>query len=92
MEKDGYAWWVNRFRKMADYFDAYRIDHILGFFRIWEIPLDAVQGSLGHFRPALRFWIEEINRAGIPFDEERMVQPFIHEHFLADIFGEHTKK
>lgn len=92
MEKDGYAWWVNRFRKMADYFDAYRIDHILGFFRIWEIPLEAVQGSLGHFRPALPFWVEEINRAGIPFDEERMVQPFIHEHFLTDIFAEHTEE
>lgn len=90
MEKDGYAWWINRFHKMTDYFDAYRIDHILGFFRIWEIPLDAVQGSLGHFRPALPFWVEEINHAGIPFDEERMVQPFIHEHFLKDIFGEHT--
>ena len=92
MEKDGYAWWVNRFRKMADYFDAYRIDHILGFFRIWEIPLDAVQGSLGHFRPALPFWVEEIHRAGIPFDEERMVQPFIHEHFLPDIFAEHAEE
>lgn len=92
MERDGYAWWVHRFRKMADYFDAYRIDHILGFFRIWEIPLDAVQGSLGHFRPALPFWVEEINRAGIPFDEERMVQPFIHEHFLPDIFAEYTEE
>lgn len=92
MERDGYTWWVNRFRKMADYFDAYRIDHILGFFRIWEIPLDAVQGSLGHFRPALPFWVEEINRAGVPFDEERMVQPFIHEHFLPDIFAEYTEE
>ncbi|MFA7492143.1 MAG: 4-alpha-glucanotransferase [Proteiniphilum sp.] len=90
MEKDGYAWWVSRFRKMADYFDAYRIDHILGFFRIWEIPLDAVQGLLGHFSPAQPYCIEEINRAGIPFDEERMAQPFIHEHFLKDIFGEYT--
>ena len=87
MEKEGYSWWINRFRKMADYFDAYRIDHILGFFRIWEIPLHAVQGLLGYFSPALPYWAEEINRAGIPFDEERMVQPFIHEQFLPDIFG-----
>lgn len=90
MEKEGFAWWVNRFRKMADYFDAYRIDHILGFFRIWEIPLDAVQGLLGHFSPALPYWTEEISRAGIPFDEERMVQPFIHEQFLSDIFGDYA--
>ncbi|NCD14196.1 MAG: hypothetical protein EOL92_03080 [Bacteroidia bacterium] len=92
MEEEGFAWWINRFRKMADYFDAYRIDHILGFFRIWEIPLHAVQGLLGHFSPALPYWPEEINRAGIPFDEERMVKPFIHEQFLTDIFGEYAEE
>ncbi len=90
MEKEGYAWWKNRFRKMADYFDAYRIDHILGFFRIWEIPMHSMQGLLGHFRPALPYWAEELHRAGIPFDEERMAKPFIHEGFLPDIFGENT--
>lgn len=90
MEEEGYAWWVNRFKKMSDYFDAYRIDHILGFFRIWEIPLHSVQGLLGHFNPALPYWPEEISRAGIPFDESRMVEPFIHEHYLPEVFGEYT--
>lgn len=90
MEKEGYAWWMGRFRKMADYFDAYRIDHILGFFRIWEIPLDAVQGLLGHFSPALPYWAEELNYAGIPFSEERMVEPFIHESFLPELFGSYV--
>lgn len=92
MEKERYSWWKNRFRKMADYFDAYRIDHILGFFRIWEIPPEAVQGLLGYFSPALPYWAEEIVRAGIPFDEGRMVNPFIHEHFLPDLFGEYTEE
>lgn len=92
MAEDGYAWWVSRFRKMSDYFDAYRIDHILGFFRIWEIPRDAVQGLLGYFSPALPYWEEEINRAGVPFNEERMVKPFIHAHFLPEIFGEYTEE
>ncbi|MBK5194774.1 MAG: 4-alpha-glucanotransferase [Proteiniphilum sp.] len=92
MEEDGFTWWISRFRKMADYFDAYRIDHILGFFRIWEIPLHAVQGLLGHFSPALPYLEEEINQAGIPFDEERMVQPFIHKHFLQDLFGDYTEE
>lgn len=90
IEQDGYAWWKNRFRKMADYFDAYRIDHILGFFRIWEIPMHSVQGLLGYFNPALPYWTEELNMAGIPFDEDRMVKPFIHEAFLPEIFGEYT--
>ncbi|HLW08914.1 MAG TPA: 4-alpha-glucanotransferase [Fermentimonas sp.] len=92
MEDGGYAWWIGRFKKMSDYFDAYRIDHILGFFRIWEIPLNAVQGLLGYFNPALPYWAEEINNEGIPFDEKRMVEPFIHEHFLNDIFGEYTEE
>ncbi len=90
MEEEGYAWWISRFQKMADYFDAYRIDHILGFFRIWEIPLDAVQGLLGYFNPALPYWAEEIVQAGIPFDEERMASPFIHETFLHELFGDDT--
>jgi len=90
MAEDGYSWWISRFRKMSDYFDAYRIDHILGFFRIWEIPIHAVQGLLGYFSPALPYLAEEINRAGIPFDEQQMVKPFIHEHFLPEIFGEYT--
>lgn len=90
MAEENYAWWKNRFRKMADYFDAYRIDHILGFFRIWEIPLDAVQGILGHFSPALPYWKEELIYLGIPFDETRMADPFIHECFLHEYFGEYT--
>lgn len=92
MARDNYSWWKNRFRKMADYFDAYRIDHILGFFRIWEIPIDAVHGLLGHFNPALPYWPDEIVRVGIPFDETRMARPFIHEGFLYEIFNEDTQE
>ena len=92
MAKDGYQWWIKRFKKMADYFDAYRIDHILGFFRIWEIPLHAVQGLLGYFSPALPFTTDELNDCGFVFDENRMTKPYIHKHFLPEIFGEYTEK
>ena len=60
MARDGYAWWKARFRKMSEYFDAYRIDHVLGFFRIWQIPMDAVHGLLGVFNPALPFSPDEL--------------------------------
>lgn len=90
MEKDGYAWWMKRFRKMSEYFDAYRIDHILGFFRIWEIPMDAVHGLLGQFVPALPMTREEIEGYGLPFREEFFLKPYIHEYFLGEVFGEHT--
>ncbi|MBD8389892.1 4-alpha-glucanotransferase [Dysgonomonas sp. BGC7] len=92
MAKDGYQWWIKRFRKMADYFDAYRIDHILGFFRIWEIPLSSVQGLLGYFSPALPLSVNEIQSAGMWFDDFRMTHPFIHESFLGDLFGEYTQE
>lgn len=92
MKHDNFDWWKRRFQKMADYFDAYRIDHILGFFRIWEIPTHSVQGLLGHFSPALPYSKDDIIYASIPFDEERMTKPFIHEEFLHDIFGTYTKE
>jgi len=75
MAEDGFAWWKARFVKMAEYFDAYRIDHILGFFRIWEIPLDAVNALLGHFNPALPFSQEEIAAYGFHFNREATPHP-----------------
>lgn len=90
MEQDGYAWWMKRFCKMSEYFDAYRIDHILGFFRIWEIPMDAVHGLLGQFAPALPMTREEIESYGLNFRPE-FLKPYIHEYFLEQMFGPHTE-
>ena len=69
MLKDDCSWWVRRFRKMAEYFDAYRIDHVLGFFRIWEIPVPYKSGLMGQFSPALGMSKEEIEAYGSPFNE-----------------------
>ena len=75
MAEDGYAWWRARFVKMAEYFDAYRIDHILGFFRIWEIPLEAVNALLGRFNPALPYTEQEIASYGFRFDRSCHTAP-----------------
>lgn len=91
MRKDNYKWWTNRFTKMSDYFDAYRIDHILGFFRIWEIPKTSITGLLGYFSPALPLSAEEIRGWGIQFDESLLV-PMMKKEDLAQIFGEYTKE
>lgn len=88
MQQDGYKWWKKRFHKMAEYFDAYRIDHILGFFRIWEIPSHSVQGLLGQFVPALPMSAEEINRFGLFFRKEAFTKPYITESILEAKFGE----
>ena len=92
MAKDDYSWWRNRLVKMSEYFDAFRIDHILGFFRIWEIPSTEVHGILGRFRPALPFTREELQSQGVWTDTERLCKPYIRDHFLRDIFGELAEK
>ena len=68
MAKDDFAWWKARLRKMSEYFDAFRIDHILGFFRIWEIPAGIRSGLAGHFNPALPYSPEEIYNMHLPID------------------------
>ena len=88
MEQDNYLWWQRRFRKMAEYFTAYRIDHILGFFRIWEIPSHSVHGLLGQFVPALPMGVEEIQNFGLNFQKDFMTKPFINEDILSRLFGE----
>ena len=88
MEKDDYQWWQKRFRKMAEYFTAYRIDHILGFFRIWEIPSHSVHALLGQFVPALPMSVDEIQSYGLTFQKDFMTKPFINENILNRIFGE----
>ncbi|MDE5551315.1 MAG: 4-alpha-glucanotransferase, partial [Bacteroidaceae bacterium] len=87
MAADGYQWWIRRFQKMAEYFDAYRIDHVLGFFRIWEIPQHSVHGLLGHFSPSLPMSVHEIESYGMRFNAELMTRPFITDETLERTFG-----
>ena len=91
MLKDGCSWWVRRFRKMAQYFDAYRIDHVLGFFRIWEIPINAVHGLLGQFSPSQGMSVEEIEGYGLHFLKEQFTEPFIADWTLDRVFGERAQ-
>lgn len=88
MLKDGCQWWNRRFQNMARYFDSYRIDHVLGFFRIWEIPVHSVHGLLGQFAPALAMSREEIESYGLHFQEDRFTRPFITDWVLDRVFHE----
>ncbi|MBK6933102.1 MAG: 4-alpha-glucanotransferase [Saprospirales bacterium] len=87
MKADGFAWWRQRFRQMSLYFDAFRIDHILGFFRIWSIPMDAVEGILGYFVPALPLTEREFQEVGIGFNHDRLCAPFINDPLLEEQLG-----
>lgn len=84
-------WFQNRFRWMEQYFDAIRIDHILGFFRTWEIPTSALHGQLGHFSPSLPMTIKEISYFGLVFRRDLFTQPFINDRVLDRLFGMHAQ-
>ncbi len=88
MAEDHYYWWQRRFSQLSLYFDSFRIDHILGFFRIWQIPRHAVEGLMGFFEPALPIHVEEFLKWGIPFNFDRYCKPFINDAVLQELFGE----
>jgi 4-alpha-glucanotransferase len=84
-------WFQRRMQHMQQYFDALRIDHVLGFFRIWEIPDNAVYGILGHFSPALPLTVSEIEYFGLPFRKELFTKPFINDRLVERLFGIHAQ-
>ncbi|MDP4130935.1 MAG: 4-alpha-glucanotransferase [Bacteroidota bacterium] len=92
MEKDDFQWWKNRFEQMAIYFDAFRIDHILGFFRIWSIPLTETEGVMGRFDPAIPVHRIEFDQRNIWFDTDRYTRPFINDAVLWEHFSQDTEK
>ncbi|MCJ8154270.1 4-alpha-glucanotransferase [Chryseobacterium sp. SSA4.19] len=91
MKANDYQWWKNRFKALEQYFDAMRIDHILGFFRIWRMPVSATQGILGYFYPAVPVTLEEFNARHIPFNFDRYCQPFINDQILLNYFGDNKE-
>jgi 4-alpha-glucanotransferase len=92
MEKDDYLWWKNRFEQMAIYFDAFRIDHILGFFRIWSIPINEIEGIMGRFDPAIPVYRAEFDERNIRFDADRYTKPFINDAVIWEYFSQDTEK
>jgi len=90
-EKSIIPWWQQRLKWMSQYFDAFRIDHVLGFFRIWEVPADAIFGILGHFSPALPLTVSEIEYFGLPFRKDFMTRPFINDRVIERLFGIHAQ-
>ena len=86
-QQDGFTWWRKRFEQMSNYFDAFRIDHILGFFRIWSIPANAVEGILGRFIPAIPVTINELFAKNIAFERYRYTKPYVTDEILSETFG-----
>ncbi len=82
MSKDNFAWWTRRLARMQQFFDAFRIDHILGFFRIWAIPQPFKSGLMGVFSPALPFSAEALQERGITLNLEECALPVVTHDYL----------
>lgn len=58
-EREDFRWWRSRIHQLERYFGAYRIDHVLGFFRIWSIEENNRSGIDGFFQPSLPLSADE---------------------------------
>ena len=80
-----------RIKHQEQYFDALRIDHVLGYFRFWEIPREQLYGTMGHFAPSMPLTEGEIEYFGLPFRKDFLTRPFINDRTVNRFFGIHAK-
>ncbi|MFN5423465.1 MAG: 4-alpha-glucanotransferase [bacterium] len=92
MKQDDYTWWRKRFQHLASYFDVFRIDHILGFFRIWSIPSDQSEGIMGRFVPAIPIMKRELTDLNIVFEMSRFCEPYITDAIIAEIAENYSEE
>ena len=93
LERDDVRWWKERLRHAARYYAAYRIDHVLGFFRVWSIPSDEVTGYLGHFVPGATASRERLHDAGLDNGRIRwLAEPHIDGRALREALGEDAER
>ncbi len=88
IQRTDFDWWKKRFSQLSNYFDTFRIDHILGFFRIWQIPTSQIEGIMGHLFPSTPIHINEFSDKGIWFDYNRFCKPYITDQLLWNLFGD----
>lgn len=90
MAANGYEWWERRLGRMQQFFDVFRIDHILGFFRIWSIPRPYKSGLMGIFSPAMPYSADELRERGFGHDLKYFTNPVVSNSFIADQLGEYA--
>jgi 4-alpha-glucanotransferase len=73
LREEGYAWWKDRLALASRYYRAYRLDHILGFFRLWSIPQDNESGMLGWPNPHSPITSGELAERGFVGDRLRWI-------------------
>lgn len=89
LERRDYDWWKLRLKEASRFYHAYRIDHVLGFFRIWTIPERNFSGIPGYFWPQAGFTRDELHALG--FDDGRIKwlrEPHVQGSWLRGLLGE----
>eukprot|EP00792_Barthelona_sp_PAP020_P008355 TRINITY_DN3214_c0_g1_i1.p1 TRINITY_DN3214_c0_g1~~TRINITY_DN3214_c0_g1_i1.p1 ORF type:complete len:970 (+),score=291.11 TRINITY_DN3214_c0_g1_i1:337-2910(+) len=81
MEANDFEWWITRLQQSAHYFHAFRVDHVLGLFRIWQIPRDNVHATLGRYHPTIEITEDDLKARNL-WDIDRYCNPHITEHTL----------
>ena len=80
LAKTDYSWWKDRF------YQAYRIDHVLGFFRIWETSSHETTAMMGHTEPMAAITRKELEKAGFDADRIRWLsQPHVPTRAIEEV-------
>ncbi|MDO4790446.1 MAG: 4-alpha-glucanotransferase [Porphyromonas sp.] len=82
---EGYKWWTNRMKVMALIYDAIRIDHILGFFRIWSVPEYTDNACCGYFDPSIPLDGQTISQYVPNIDIDTLTLPLVTEEYTLSI-------
>ncbi|MFW6214398.1 MAG: 4-alpha-glucanotransferase, partial [Alkalispirochaetaceae bacterium] len=93
MRRRTYRWWRERLRQAEKFYHVFRIDHVLGFFRIWAIPEVHFSGLPGYFYPGAFMREEELS--GIGFDKGRirwLEEPHLERFRVHEILGEKSEE
>ena len=86
-ERNNYAWWKQRLAVAGKYYQAYRIDHVLGFFRIWSSSRSDISSALGRYIPYTPLTNSDLRKQGYDKSRIRWVsQPHIPTNELMDAF------
>ncbi len=85
IKKDNYSWWIDRLKFLENFFHLYRIDHVLGMYRIWAIPENATSAKKGYYFPQIgvsKKEFEELELNPLEFLERKIIYEFEKDKFI----------
>ncbi len=85
MKREKFSWWKMRLAYLENFYHLYRIDHVLGMYRIWAIPRSKESAKFGFFHPQKGVSRKEFNQARLfPEDFEKLglIYEFKPDHYI----------